>query len=69
VQHSRMVTASGNVRVFSRIVHVYKPSDCTRLRLPGKHRYALPLDDAMCARLAPLAQPYPKKAEASVVQR
>ena len=28
---------------------------------PGKHRYLMPLDDAMRLQLAPLAKPYPKR--------
>lgn len=33
-------------------------------RLPlGKHRYLMPLDDAMRAQIAPLARPYPKRAK------
>lgn len=31
-------------------------------RLPGKHRYLMPLDAEMRARILPLAQPYPKRA-------
>ena len=29
--------------------------------VPGKHRYLMPLDDAMRAQIAPLAKPYPKR--------
>lgn len=29
----------------------------------GKHRYLMPLDDAMRAQIAPLAKPYPKRAK------
>lgn len=29
---------------------------------PGKHRYLMPLDDEMRAKIAPLARPYPKRA-------
>ena len=31
------------------------------VRTPGKHRYLMPLDDAMRAQIAPLAKPYPKR--------
>jgi hypothetical protein len=31
-------------------------------RFGGKHRYLMPLDDEMRARIAPLAKPYPKRA-------
>ncbi|MBM3983051.1 MAG: protein Mom [Planctomycetes bacterium] len=30
-------------------------------KTPGKHKYLLPLDDAMRAQIAPLAKPYPKR--------
>ncbi len=30
-------------------------------KMPGKHRYLFPLDDAMKAQVAPLAKPYPKR--------
>lgn len=36
-----------------------------RRRTQGKHRYLMPLDDAMRARIAPLARPYPKRAGSS----
>ena len=32
------------------------------VRLPAKHKYALPLDEGMRRLLAPLARPYPKRA-------
>jgi hypothetical protein len=31
--------------------------------VPGKHRYLMPLDDDMRARILPLAKPYPKRAK------
>lgn len=33
--------------------------------VPGKHRYLMPLDDQMRARIAPLALPYPKRVRPS----
>ncbi len=33
------------------------------VKTPGKHRYLMPLDDAMRAQIAPLAKPYPKRAK------
>lgn len=32
-----------------------------KIRVPGKHRYLMPLDDEMRAKILPLAQPYPKR--------
>lgn len=31
------------------------------VKTPGKHRYLMPLDDEMRAKIAPLAKPYPKR--------
>jgi hypothetical protein len=36
-------------------------SEWTKVVQPGKHRYLMPLDDEMRARIMPLAQPYPKR--------
>lgn len=38
------------------------PPGTEKHRTVGKHRYLLALDDAMRAQIAPLAQPYPKRA-------
>jgi hypothetical protein len=37
------------------------PKGAQRCSVPGKHRYLMPLDDEMRARILPLAQPYPKR--------
>jgi hypothetical protein len=37
------------------------PAGAVKVRSPVKHRYVLPLDEAMRSRIAPLAQPYPKR--------
>jgi hypothetical protein len=40
----------------------YKKNDKTKTRTrPGKHRYLMPLDPEMRAKILPLAQPYPKR--------
>lgn len=36
--------------------------DARRVKGSSKHRYLMPLDDEMRARIAPLARPYPKRA-------
>jgi len=36
-----------------------------QVKLP-KHKYVMPLDDAMREQIAPLAQPYPKREDPSV---
>ena len=37
------------------------PTGATRVTLPGKHRYLMPLDAEMRKQIAPLAKPYPKR--------
>ena len=37
------------------------PTAATKVHLPGKHKYVLPLDAALRAQLEPLRQPYPKR--------
>lgn len=46
-------------------VHAWKMrTDATpSRRIEGKHKYLMPLDDAMRAQIAPLARPYPKRAQ------
>jgi hypothetical protein len=61
--HPRMVSARGVKRVYGRPRAVPRIADCTRLDVPGKHRYALALDAETRERLAPLAQPYPRRGQ------
>lgn len=37
------------------------PLGATIIKVPPKHRYLMPLDDAMRKQIAPLAKPYPKR--------
>src|SRR3990167_4271892 len=39
------------------------PAGAERIRSPVKHRYLMPLDAEMRARILPLAKPYPKRAK------
>ncbi len=39
------------------------PAGSIKVAIPGKHRYLMPLDEAMRAQIAPLAKPYPKRAK------
>jgi hypothetical protein len=59
--HPRMVSASGVKRVYGERRRVARISDCAVLSTAAKHRYALPLDDELRERLAPMALPYPKR--------
>ena len=38
------------------------PNGAVKVVLPGKHRYLMPLDPDMRAKILPLAKPYPKRA-------
>ena len=59
--HPRMVKKQGWTTVQGKRRKVLTPDQCTRIDTPGKHRYLMPLDDEMRARIMPLAQPYPKR--------
>ena len=57
--HPRSIGAKGLVQN----IHGARKIDinATVVEVPGKHRYLMPLDDAMRAQIAPLAKPYPKR--------
>jgi len=59
--HPRSIGAKGLVQN----IHGARRLDpkATVVDTPGKHRYLMPLDDAMRAQIAPLAKPYPKRAK------
>lgn len=60
--HSRQVSSKGyNIQMGLRRV-CPKPSDCTKVIMPGKHRYLMPLDDEMRKKIQSLSKPYPKRA-------
>lgn len=61
--HSRQVSPSGRRKQFGCHRIVPRPAEVEEIRLPGKHRYLMPLDGAMRERVAPLAKPYPKRAK------
>lgn len=58
--HTRVVTPSGWARQFGKLTRVQRPDDLQLVRLPGKHKYLLPLDRAMRRQVAKLARPYPQ---------
>ena len=63
VWHNRMVSENGWRTVFGKRRRVLKISQCERIEMPGKHRYAMPLDKTIRRQLEPLARPYPKRVE------
>ena len=54
--HPRRVSPDPNNR--EKYIKTY---DCERVWRPGKHRYLMPLDDAMRKQIEPLRKPYPKR--------
>lgn len=61
--HSRQVSSSGLKRQYGNLRRVPRISECEIVPLLGKHRYLMALDGEMRRRIAPLARPYPKRAE------
>ena len=61
--HARMVKKQGWTTVQGKIPKTLTPSQCEPVQKPGKHRYLMPLDNAMREQIAPLAKPYPKRAK------
>ena len=59
--HPRSVGAMGGVQSIGWIRANMDPT-ATEVHKPGKHRYLMPLDDAMRLKILPLAKPYPKRA-------
>jgi hypothetical protein len=65
--HGRMVSATGRKHVYGQSRAVWRHDQCTPVIVAGKHKYAMPLDDAMRAQIAPLAKPYPKRPRAGSI--
>jgi len=62
VWHSRQATSTGFTQQFGTRSACAKRSSCKQVELLGKHRYLMPLDDAMRKQIEPLRKPYPKRA-------
>lgn len=59
--HHRLLSEKGFKILFGQKRKVPKPSECKKIKVPGKHRYLLPLDNEIRKRILPLAKPYPKR--------
>lgn len=59
--HGRMISPKGVKRVYGERRAVWRPDQCQAVIVPGKHKYAMPLDAAMRDQVAQLAKPYPKR--------
>ena len=59
--HERVVSPSGLKSHYGKVSRALRQDQATAVvAIPGKHRYLMPLDDEMRARIAPLARPYPR---------
>lgn len=65
--HPRQLSESGYTVQFGAKRKVPKPSECKKIKVPGKHRYLMPLDDDIKSRILPLAKPYPKRASSKAI--
>jgi len=65
IRHDRNISTSGFKSIFGRTTLVPPRDICIPIELPGKFRYAMPLDKAMRRQLLPLAQPYPSRINSS----
>ena len=45
------------------------PKGSIKIKVPGKHRYLMPLDEEMRKRILPLSKPYPKRVSSEKVSR
>jgi hypothetical protein len=59
--HSRVVSPTGYNRQFGELRRCWRKDEVTPVRMPGKLKYLLPLDDAMRAQIEPLRQLPPKR--------
>lgn len=59
--HSRMISPTGRKKVYGKWRSVYRPDQCQPIKLPGKLKYAMPLDAAMKEQLEKLRKPYTKR--------
>lgn len=59
--HGRMISSTGTRKVFGKYRSVLKTTDCVAVKVPGKYRYLMPLDDEIRATVLPLSLPYPAR--------
>ena len=65
--HSRQVSEKGWNIQQGKQRRTVKPSECQIIKTKGKHRYLMPLDKEMSAKIALLAKPYPKREKQAMV--
>lgn len=59
--HSRQVSEKGYNKQFGAYKKTLKVSECEKVKLPGKHRYLLPLTNNIKDFIRPMAKQYPKR--------
>jgi hypothetical protein len=59
--HSRAYSTKGSKTQFGRFSFQDQVGEVTRVALAMKHKYLMPLDAEMRARILPLSKPYPKR--------
>lgn len=64
--HGRMVSKDGKIKVQGKYRPCWRVDQCQPIQKQGKHRYLMPLDDAMRKQIAPLAKPYPKRVKQAI---
>ena len=64
IRHPRSVVQKGSENSLAAVRRNFDPN-ATAVVKEGKHRYLMPLDDAMRKQVAPLAQPYPVKVQST----
>jgi len=67
ILHKRQVSSTGAKQEYGHTVRCPKFSECKPIKLLGKHRYLMPLDDGMRQKISKLAKPYPKKPRAGSI--
>jgi hypothetical protein len=58
--HNRVVSKTGLKVQYGTVKRCHKTDDLEPVRLPGKHRYLLPLDKGMRRQIVKLSKPYPR---------
>ena len=61
--HPRQLSEKGYTVQFGAKRACPKPSECKKIKVPGKHRYLMPMDDKIKERVLKLSKPYPKRVE------
>lgn len=59
--HSRDVSSSGMKSHMGKMSPAPRPADCTRVRVPGKHRFVMPLDPETAAAVEPYRRTPPAR--------